>query len=39
MIAIGGEGGINVFDGEVNLSSLSVYPSVGSSVQRLPGKS
>ena len=39
MIAIGGEGGINVFDGEVNLPSLSIHPSVSSSLQNIPGKS
>ena len=39
VMAIGGEGGINVFDGEVTLGSLSIHPSSGSSIQDLPGKS
>ena len=38
MMAIGGEGGINVFDGEVTLGSLSIHPSTGSSIQTLPSK-
>ena len=37
MVAIGGEGGINVFDGEVTLGSLSIHSSAGSSMQTLPG--
>ena len=38
MTAIGGEGGINVFDGDVTLGSLSSHPSASLSIQTLPGK-
>ena len=37
-MAFGGEGGINVFDGDVTLGSLSIHPSASSSIQALPGK-